>query len=550
MQNPPHTGLRSRLPGAGIVFLAAILASLVLAGCGGTSYRFAEADPVTREDDTRPIPSPEEADYRKLLETGTALVRRPAKEGLSLSGSIPALDVNSMDDVPASTWFEPRLGYGDLTPEQLLSGPQEIGPPEHPITVTRAKFGGGNPGFIIRDGREHLYLVKFDPPEFPAIETTTALIVNRMFWGFGYNVPEDYLFQFTEEELGVEAEGELTREDVAAVLSRVAPPVDGRYRSTVSLLLKGGILGPVPATGVRKDDPNDRIPHEKRRALRAMKMFAAFTNHSDMRIDNSLDVYEGEPGEGYVRHYLLDFGEAFGGHGAEHDYLWDGFHHMFSFSDAFKNLFTLGLRVEDWENIEYTRWRSVGAFEAAAFKPGSWKEVTPYAPMRNSQPGDDYWAGKILAALTPEHIETLVRAADYPEEGAADYVLVTLLERRRKVLEFAMNGVSPLEPVGLSNAELRVRDVGLEILGVDSKGTSYEIEYFDDSGNAVGGRQVIQSSGAEFAVAVPAQLLAKAAGYLRVDIRVSRKGKRSPAAAQFHVRQGLDASPLLVGVVH
>ena len=68
-----------------------------------------------------------------------------------------------------------------------------VGPPETPITVVQAKVGGGNPGFIIADARGVKYLAKFDPPEFPGIETTTAQVVNRLFWGFGYNVPEDYL---------------------------------------------------------------------------------------------------------------------------------------------------------------------------------------------------------------------------------------------------------------------------------------------------------------------------------------------------------------------
>ena len=233
-----------------------------------------------------------------------------------------------------------------------------------------AKHLGGNPGFIIADKRDRLYLVKFDPPSYPAIETSTALIANRLFWAFGYNVPEDYLYFLDSRELEIDSTANLSREDIELVFGRVAAPRDGVYRTTVSLLIDGIYLGPIPDSGVREDDPNDRFPHENRRILRALKVFGAFTNQTDIRIDNSIDVYEGIGGKGFVKHYLLDFGEAFGGHGASHQRLWDGYTHIFSFSDLTKNLFRFGFGVEKWEHLQETAWPSVGAFESLYFDPG------------------------------------------------------------------------------------------------------------------------------------------------------------------------------------
>ena len=46
---------------------------------------------------------------------------------------------------------------------------------------------------------------------------------------------------------------------------------------------------------VREDDPNDTVRHQDRRELRALKVFAAWVNHFDTKMHNSLDMYVGVP---------------------------------------------------------------------------------------------------------------------------------------------------------------------------------------------------------------------------------------------------------------
>ena len=309
------------------------LAVLLTLGCAAKGYRFANTKPVLHMDDIRPIPVPASTEYDPIRYYFNSMVRLPVHKTLGGAPSKLAGDVNALDQVPASSWYTPRLGYHFLSPDQLLAGPIEHGPPQKPVTVVKAKIGGGNPGFIVSDLRGILYLIKFDPPSAPALETTTALIVSRLFWGFGYNVPEDYLFYFRPEDLHIAPDSELTRDDIQTILGLVASPILGRYRSTASRFIEGTILGPIAATGVRQDDPNDTIPHQDRRVMRALRVFAAFTNHSDIRPDNTLDAYVGPKDQGHVRHYLLDFGEAFGGHGMEHQRLWDGYTFMFSLKE-------------------------------------------------------------------------------------------------------------------------------------------------------------------------------------------------------------------------
>jgi len=530
------------------IWLVFLLGSMLagIASAGLPNYRFADVEPMVQADDQRAIPAPKAADFHKMFYFVDVVVRRPAVRTLAPAPIRAARDVNSMDEVPRSSWFTPRIGVRELPIDDVLRGPADVGPPQPPIQVLKAK-PEGNPGFVIADTRGKKYIVKFDPPAFPAIETTTALVVNRVFWSFGYNVPEDFTTYFRREDFAIAPGSKYTAADVDKVLGLVAPPVEGRYRATSSLLIDGIYLGPTLDHGVREDDPNDEIPHEDRRVLRALRVFGAFLNHSDMRVDNAGDFYQGEPGRGHVVHYLLDFGEAFGGHGAEHDYLWDGYEHYFSYRTAAHNFVTLGLDVEPWENIEPTAWKSVGAFESSVFDPAQWKEVYPFEPIRRSQPADDYWAAKIVARLTREQLQALVQAADYPEPGAADYVLNTLWDRRSKVLGYFMRQVTPVDALGVDSGTLRLQDQGKRFAALSP--TGYEVSFRDAQGHELRAESLPAASSDLLEVPVAASLVQQAHGYLRIDVRARWADGLAPSAAQFHLRR-VGQEFRLVGVVH
>ena len=87
---------------------------------------------------------------------------------------------------------------------------------------------------------------------------------------------------------------------------------DGTYRAVAARQLSGRVIGPFKYFGTRNDDPNDIVPHEDRRELRALKVFGAWTNLTDMKAGNTLDTVVTENGRGVVRHYLQDVGSTFG----------------------------------------------------------------------------------------------------------------------------------------------------------------------------------------------------------------------------------------------
>src|SRR5688500_4749851 len=100
----------------------------------------------------------------------------------------------------------------------------------------------------------------------------------------------------------------MTQADFDAYLSS-AEHVNGTYRALASRLIDGKVIGGVEPEGVRKDDPNDRIPHELRRDLRGQRVLWAWVNHPDLKSQNALaSVVDG----GYVKWFMLDFGDSLG----------------------------------------------------------------------------------------------------------------------------------------------------------------------------------------------------------------------------------------------
>src|SRR5204863_188426 len=134
--------------------------------------------------------------------------------------------------------------------------------------------------------------------------------------------PENYVANIRTSDITVSPEATrvgdsgkprpMTMRDIEDILWKVPRGADGSYRMVASRAVEGKPVGPFMYKGTRADDPNDWIPHERRRELRGLFVFAAWLNHTDAKSINSLDTLVSEGGRQYVRHYLIDFGSAFG----------------------------------------------------------------------------------------------------------------------------------------------------------------------------------------------------------------------------------------------
>lgn len=437
----------------------------------GAAPRFRDQPAFWSVRDDTPIREPEERQYDPKVYFTRVFVVDRLDRLLRLPDREPAWNTNALDEVPNSTWFQNRIGLGTVTPQEAAQGPRGGGPPKLPLRIVRSKVGGGNPGFVVRDADNRKFLIKFDTLANPEMQTAAGVIVNRIFWTLGYNVPSDQLFSFRKEALTIDPsariEDALKRKrplDWAAVDQILATSPrrhDGTYRAFASELLQGIPKGGFAARGVREDDPNDVVPHQHRRELRALRVFAAWVAHTDIKEDNTLDMYVEDNGKGYLKHYLLDFGEALDAHAAEKGRLEDGFEHFVDWEAQFKATFAFGLWRRPWEDRPATRWASIGSFTAEPFDPTTWREAYPYAPFEEMDASDAYWAAKLVMRFDRPILEAIVQKGQLSEPGASEYLVRTLLDRRDQIGRAYLEAVTPLDRFSISASGLCMVDLGV-----------------------------------------------------------------------------------------
>ncbi|MFO0612110.1 MAG: hypothetical protein U0414_05970 [Polyangiaceae bacterium] len=504
-----------------------------LAACA--PLRFQDRPIVWSVSDDRDIPEPEEREYLRYGYFADIFAFRRLERALELRTLHPAKNPNALEEVPDSTWFQNRLSVRDYTPEELARGPAGDPAPAPPFTIERGKSGGGALGFVMKDTNGRSFLVKFDRPENPEMQTGTDVVVDRIFWTFGFHVPADYVFFARREDFQIAPEAKATDalghkvpyspSMLDEALSAGAPPIGGVYRATASAYLDGVPKGGFSAEGIRRDDPNDRVPHEDRRELRGLRVLAAWLNHTDMKEDNTLDVFVTEKRRSFLRHYLVDFGEALGGHGAEKGRREDGYEHLVDWENQGLALLAFGFWTRPWEDLRPSPYRALGTFGMeATWDPREWREAYPYWPFAEMDATDAFWAAKIITRFTRAHLDAIVAEARFTEPGAASYLVEALTSRQRAIANAYLDALTPLDGFELEGGRLCATDV-MVARGYATGGT---VERADD-GDVVESAPIEPTGRA--CVALP-----RADAYTVVKLRV-RRGSTARPWLEVHVAE-------------
>ncbi len=476
--------------------LAATLLSL--AAFPTRAQKFLPDDPVLEDRDDLPIELPAEIELATSYDVlEHSWHHRPDKH------KIPGpQNVNTLGDVPDSSWFTNRIGVRALSIEKVVRGPNRSDGPDmtRPWTVIGGKSGGITPGFTMRDGRGDSYFVKFDPPQYFGLSTGADVIGSKFFHAFGYYVPESWIVYVEQSGPRVAEEAKLrvrggkprpmTQADLNSMLANVARLSDGRIRCVASRAVPGKVVGPHKYHGTRPDDPNDVIPHEHRRELRGYRVFSAWLNHDDSRSVNSIASYVKTGGRGYLVHYLQDFSSILGS-GSD----WQraiapqnaraGNEYVLEAAPILKTAFSLGLWERPWHAVKYTVYPQVGGIEAEFFDPDKWKPEYPNPAFERMLPEDAFWAARIVSKFKDEMIRAIVQEGDFRAPEAEDHLASMIEKRRDKILARYFRELNPLADFAVGAEGVSFTNYG-EDAGL-GKVEAYEYEWlaFDnDAGRA------------------------------------------------------------------
>jgi hypothetical protein len=506
--------------------------------------KFLPDDPVLVEHDTedasamRPSETTLFVDFAHNVITGSRQVNAGR-----------AKNVNTIDEVPDSSWFTNRAGRVALTAAQVAQGPNTVsGPMPGAWTVTSSKSDGVTPGFTIKDATGQRWFLKFDPPGYRGMATGTEVAVTKLMWALGYNVPENYIAYMRREQLVIGQgakftppgghERQMRLNDIDTLLDRAEREPDGSYRVVASKALEGKPIGRIRFHGTRPDDPNDIVPHEDRRELRGYGTFAAWLNHVDAKSINSLDTLVTQNGRAFVRHHLIDFGSSLGSGGVGPADYWAGSQYVIEGKALLKPMVSFGFGAPKYAYAEFYESTSVGRLpkENASFDPEAWKPRLPNQAFLHARADDKFWAAQKLAALTTDLLRAAVQTGDFGDPVAEQALVRVLAERRNAIVRAYLTGLNPIsDPVLDESGLLTFRNAAVDAdVARAPKGYAATWSTFD---NATGTTTTIgTSSGLSTALRSPDDLPLAQGSFVMAAIRAveaDRPTWETPVRAYF-----------------
>jgi hypothetical protein len=549
--------------------MAAVVLLAFSTACGAGLRKYPLQQPVWLDPDQRSFRNqPEEYFSPFAWDAANQTIFRPISRFLAVDPARESVNVNALDEVPDSSWFRNRLSRYPMLPAQVANGPCR-GPsldPKGPWTVVGAKPNGANPGFLIKAADGRRYLVKFDGVVQGPRATAADVVGSRIYHAAGYYVPCNEIVFFQRSILSIDpgAQGEdedgnevpLNEGHLDRVFEKALRLPDGRYRANSSLFVEGKPIGPWTYEGCRSDDPNDVVNHEDRRELRGARVLAAWLNHFDSREQNTMAAWMETPDGGYVRHYVIDFGDCLGS-------IWEppmlgrriGQANYLDFSELAYDFVTFGFVARPWDEARFgPSGPTFGYFDVDSFVPEAYQPGYPNPAFERASERDHAWMARIVARFRDEHVRAIVRTAKLGDPALERELVRLLLGRRDKILRRYLTQLSPLSDPSLERTErgsrLCLRDLGTRTGVVLPSARGYRARAWLGDQLRPTLPLVRGARGHRACVDLPATLGASRTRpeYLIVDVRAGIRGAEYQPPTRVHLYQVGDAEYRIVGL--
>ena len=479
---------------------APLLLALVSLGCGASEpRRFPLRDPVWVDDDLRPVSidcreekgddgktekicRPEEYVSPFAWDTADKTLFRPVTRFFAADMGFEAKNVNSMDEVPDSSWFTNRIGVRPFTVDEVKQGscPKVMLDPQKDAegtwVIDQGKPNGANPGFRVNIKGVGKFMLKADQAVEGEKATGATAIAARLYHAAGWWTVCDTVVYVPRKLLSLTPDLEFAdnsgvkRKFDQAALDKVLGGAQKRgdlYRMLASRWLDGRTIGPFKYEETRPDDPNDVIPHEDRRDLRGARLMAAWLGHFDSREQNSMttwmsvDKKEKDSSPGHTVHWYIDLGDCFGSH-----WEWESLNrrinksYYFDPGDVFLDLITFGIPQRPWDKSYETKGAEMFAFfPNDDFEPENWKGGYPNPAFQRMTELDGAWAARVITRFDDDLIAAAVSMGDYSDPFHSKLLTKTLIKRRDRIRERYFKNLSPIADVAVEGSKLCGRDL-------------------------------------------------------------------------------------------
>lgn len=529
---------------------ASLLAWMLVGGLGPAdvaAQRFLPDDPVWEDPDRLDMPVPEPRTASERVSPIDVLSHTFGSPGVH---SGPATNVNTLGEVPNSSWYTNRHYWHDRSPQALARALNDGLPPDTtaPWRVTSVTTRRGLQHAVVLDRHQRRYRLTFDSATHPELATGAAMIASRLFHALGYHVPEHHLLRITPGQLRAEPDSGVVRADVWNLFNTSHPYPDGTYRVLATRIPDAyRRVGPWRFHGTRHDDGNDVFPHELRRELRGLRVVCAWMNHSKINESNTLGVAVRDGSRHYVRHYLRRFEATLGSAGATPKAPWSGHEHVLDLGSVFTRIGTLGIAGGGWRNAEAPDLRGVGHIEASFFRPPRWRAELPNPAFERADSADAFWAARQVAAFSRADLEAVVATAQFTQPKATTYLVETLLARRDSIAHAYLGFAGGLDRFRVTGARLQFDDLRVRhTLAPDSVQRVVVWRAFDNQRNQATDRLARVRTAAETLSIPPSraaflQAVIRTPGSGETTVYLRRDGTQESGAPRYEV-VGLDRS--------
>src|SRR4029453_14507898 len=149
----------SRARRLGFLVLSAGAIGLFATGASTQGPRFYPDDPIAREpesqDPSKTEPYEQSQMYELLFNLFVTSKYKPS--------GLRAKNINTIDEVPDSSWFTNRIGTRPISNEELVRA-ANVGAPPDPSkwVLVREKSSGSHPGFTATDAKGETWFLQFD----------------------------------------------------------------------------------------------------------------------------------------------------------------------------------------------------------------------------------------------------------------------------------------------------------------------------------------------------------------------------------------------------